>query len=212
MKELIHLRGILKAIAGTHDLAEFLNAALDYCIQSVACSGGSVFLLNGSTGMIELQRSTTITPHTPMALSPGQGIAGRAFESSRRPYHIVEGAAIQAEFTPFDGSDCDNHRAIVTFPVLYGDLPQGIICLDFLKKDFSGLTGSLNDTERERCARLSAEIEHPSFGCAFRRVREYQTRIDVLEAGKALAGQRRALSTFLTDYLDALSGLPGRAS
>jgi signal transduction histidine kinase len=200
-----HLSDLFKA-SELLSFKDFLNAIIEYGRSRLGCEGGSVFLFNGATEILELAAHSYPTPTTePFFLAPDDGIAGHAFKE-RVPV-VVSGQELTDLYMPLNFLPREQLRTVVAMPVSVFNQPVAVFSFDFtaihqqspMLTDAHGLTteekGSVED--------LWKEFNSPETGMSFHNKRVLQMQNDLNAAGQAPLELKKELGSFVSGLRQA---------
>lgn len=196
-KTLLMQPPLCEAAARASDLPAFLDQSLHYCTASLGCWGGSVFLYEGATAMLE-RRSTTYRDLQPFSLRPGEGVAGRAFTEGRTLR--LPRAELERIFSPSPGWGWERFREIVAVPVLVDGRTEAVYCFDYAHDPSPRRVPALRRSESRDVDRVIAQLSNVAFSNALQRARSHQADLDLAFAGEGPSRLRHEVSRFLSAF------------
>lgn len=188
---------MLSALSGAFSLATFLRTALEVGISRVGCQGGSVFLLDRVTGLLNL-REHTYAIEAPLSLTPDEGVVGAAFQ--QQEFQIFDQADLAHRFVDRPPWYHQHLRGIAAIPVYLDRRPTAVFCFDFFANGSGKEAQTFTKSERAKIRAVTRDLQSEPFATSLRRTMVCQTRLELHSAAEALARQRQEVSRFLTRF------------
>jgi|GEM_PF-4905969 len=191
---------ILDAASISLDLDTFLYNALNQTVTELECSGGSVFLFDGSNETLQLKAQTKCA-YNNLHLEHDEGIVGDAIK--QKTWRIYCKSELKQLFVEWGNKrNGINLKAIVTVPIKYKEHPIAVFCFDY-KKNNSKNIQELNKAEKERAAKVANKLNAPRFANALNRIIINQTLFDIRASVDGTSRLWQAVAEYLNTVLES---------
>lgn len=183
---------------GIIDINNLFKKVLTYGCAKLTCKAGSAFLFDRATNRLKL-RASTWGSHNHFSISPGQGIAGKAY-TQKDQYLVTDASKTPEELIRFIPFPLENFRVSVAMPLCVNNKVEAIFCFYFeyaTPEELSDKNG-LFTLEKKQVDVLWGEFRNSLLGRAIHRIQMHGIPGRIHEAGQSAARLTTEVSKFIS--------------